>query len=274
MDFGIAIFPTLRTPSPGELARLTEAYGFESLWFPDHTHIPAARETPFPTGGDLPPEYARIHDPFVGLAAAAAVTERIKICTGVCLVVERDPIVTAKQVATLDHLSSGRVVFGVGAGWNREEMANHGTDPSTRMKLMRERVEAIKRIWTEDEASYEGELVRFDRIWCWPKPLQRPHPPIVLGGREGKILDRVLAYADGWMPNIPDDDQRLGQVAELRERADRPIPVSLFAVPSDPRRLARYVDAGIERGIFYLPQGDRSETERRLEAASALVAQL
>src|ERR671936_1276605 len=182
MRFGVAMFPTDYSMEPAELARMAEERGFESLFFPEHTHIPASRRTPYPPGGELPDEYSHTLDPFVALTAAAAATERLRIGTGICLVVERDPIVTAKEVASLDRLSGGRFLFGVGAGWNREEMANHGTDPRRRHELMRERVEAMKAIWTEDEASYHGRYVDFDRIWAWPKPLQRPHPPVIVGG--------------------------------------------------------------------------------------------
>ena len=189
MKFGLTIFPTAETIQPAALGRLAESHGFESLWFPEHTHIPVSRETPYPGGGELPDEYARIYDPFVALTAAAAATERLLVGTGICLIVERDPITTAKEVATIDRVSGGRFLFGVGAGWNLEEMANHGTDPQSRFSLMRERIEAMKEIWTGDEASYHGRHVDFEPIWSWPKPLQRPHPPILVGGNSGGALD-------------------------------------------------------------------------------------
>ena len=192
MKFGVAIFPTEDAQDPAELARMAEDRGFESLLFPEHTHIPASRETPYPAGGELPPEYSRTYDPFVALTAAAAATERLLIGTGICLIIERDPITTAKEVASIDQLSAGRFLFGVGAGWNVEEMRNHGTDASRRFGLMRERVEAMKAIWTQDEASYHGEQVQFERIWSWPKPLQQPHPPILVGGN-GAQRDRPRA---------------------------------------------------------------------------------
>src|SRR5919206_2840703 len=183
MKFGVTMFTTRYSIGPAELARAVEERGFESLFVPEHTHIPVSRRSPWPGGADLPDEYRETLDPFLALTAAAAATERLLLGTGICLVVERDPITTAKEVATLDHLSGGRFLFGVGAGWNAEEMQNHGTDPSTRFGLMRERVEAMKAIWTQDEAAYHGKHVDFDAMWSWPKPAQKPHPPILVGGR-------------------------------------------------------------------------------------------
>jgi probable F420-dependent oxidoreductase len=265
MKLGAAVFPTDETLLPGEVARLVEERGFESLWFPEHTHIPASRETPYPAGGDLPSMYWRTLDPFVALTAAAAATTRLRLGTGICLVVERDPIITAKEVASLDLLSGGRVEFGVGAGWNREEMRNHGTDPRVRMALMAERVEAIKEIWTHDEASYHGEHVSFDRIWSWPKPVQSPHPRVWVGGNGPTVEDRVLRFGDGWMPNVIDDDELLGRIAALRSRAGRDVPVTINASPRRPERLARYAEAGVERALFYLPSAGRDEIEARLD---------
>jgi probable F420-dependent oxidoreductase len=265
MKLGAAVFPTDETLLPGEVARLVEERGFESLWFPEHTHIPASRETPYPAGGDLPSMYWRTLDPFVALTAAAAATTELRLGTGICLVVERDPIITAKEVASLDLLSGGRVEFGVGAGWNREEMRNHGTDPRTRMALMAERIEAIKEIWTHDEASYHGDHVSFDRIWSWPKPVQSPHPRVWVGGNGPTVEDRVLRFGDGWMPNVIDDDELLGRIAALRSRAGRDVPVTINASPRRPERLARYAEAGVERALFYLPSAGRDEIEPRLD---------
>jgi probable F420-dependent oxidoreductase len=265
MKLGAAVFPTDETLLPGEVARLVEERGFESLWFPEHTHIPASRETPYPAGGDLPSMYWRTLDPFVALTAAAAATTELRLGTGICLVVERDPITTAKEVASLDLLSGGRVEFGVGAGWNREEMRNHGTDPRTRMALMAERIEAIKEIWTHDEASYHGDHVSFDRIWSWPKPVQSPHPRVWVGGNGPTVEDRVLRFGDGWMPNVIDDDELLGRIAALRSRAGRDVPVTINASPRRPERLARYAEAGVERALFYLPSAGRDEIEPRLD---------
>jgi probable F420-dependent oxidoreductase len=261
-----AVFPTDETLPPQAVAQLCEERGFESLWFPEHTHIPASRATPYPAGGDLPSMYWRSLDPFVALTAAAMATTELRLGTGICLVIERDPIITAKEVASLDLLSGGRVEFGVGAGWNREEMRNHGTDPRVRMAVMAERVEAIKAIWTQDEASYSGEHVSFDRIWSWPKPVQSPHPRVWVGGEGPTVEDRVLAFGDGWMPHSVDDDATIARIEALRSRAGRDVPVSINASSRRPERLARYAEAGIERAIFYLPSAGRDEIEQRLDA--------
>ena len=278
MDFGLAIFPTDDTPAPAELGRLAEERGFESLWFPEHTHIPASRETPYPAGGELPPEYARTYDPFIALTAAAAATERIRVGTGICLVVERDPIITAKEVATLDRISGGRLLFGVGAGWNREEMRHHGTDPRTRMRLLHERIDAMRAIWTSDEASFDGEFVRFERIWSWPKPVQQPYPPILVGGNGPTVHDRVLAYGDAWMPNIiAGDDHLLGEIELLRRRAEdagREVAITINHAPTRPERLARYAEAGVDRCIFYLPSSGLEAIEPRLERIASGISVL
>src|SRR3954451_8642975 len=195
MDFGVGYFPTHDGIGPGALARLVEERGQDALVFAEHTHIPASRESAWPGGGDLPPKYWHCYDLFVALTAAAEATTRLRIGSGICLVIERDPIVTAKEVASIDHLSGGRFEFGVGAGWNREEMANHGTDPRQRMAVMRERVEAMKAIWTQEEASYSGDHVSFERIWSYPKPAQRPHPPVLVGGDGPTVLDHASPSA-------------------------------------------------------------------------------
>jgi probable F420-dependent oxidoreductase len=266
MKLAAAVFPTDETLAPDEVARLCEERGYESLWFPEHTHIPASRATPYPAGGDLPSMYWRSLDPFVALTAAAAATTQLRIGTGICLVVQRDPIITAKEVASLDLISGGRVEFGVGAGWNREEMRNHGTDPRVRMAVMAERVEAIKEIWTHDEASYSGEHVSFERIWSWPKPVQQPHPRVWVGGNGPTVEDRVLRFGDGWMPNVGNDDELLGRITALRSRAGSDVPVTINASPRRPERLERYAQAGVERAIFYLPSAGRDEIEQRMDA--------
>jgi probable F420-dependent oxidoreductase len=277
MKYAIHAFPTTHTASITDVARWTEELGFDALLLPDHTHIPASRETDYPQGRPLPPEYAQIHDPFIAATAAAMVTERIKIGTGVCVVVERDPIVTAKLVAGVDHMSDGRFLFGVGAGWNREEMRNHGTDPRTRIALMKERVEAMKAIWTQDEASYHGTFVNFDAIWCWPKPVQAPHPPILMGGNVPAAVERALEYADGWYPaagrDESVDDELLGQIADVKRRtAGRDFPVTVSDLSADPVRLGRYRDAGTDRVTFVLESGTRDEVRAAMEQLAELVS--
>jgi len=274
LKFGIGYFPTDEGVDPPTLARMAEERGFESLLFTDHTHIPAARETAYPPGGELPREYARIYDPFVALTSAADATARLRIGTGICLVIERDPIVTAKQAASVDRLSGGRMLFGVGAGWNLEEMRNHGTDPSRRFGIFRERVEAIREIWTADEASYHGRHVDFERIWCWPKPLQEGGPPVLVGGHGSGVIDRVLAFGDEWMPNRIGDDERICARIERLRRAGvdagrGPIPTTLCNATGDPDVLERYEAAGVHRAVFWLGQGDDSDTERRLDRRAA-----
>ncbi len=256
MDTGVAIFPTHDAMDPASLARLVEERGHESLFFPEHTHIPASRQSPYPGGAELPRKYAHTYDLFVAMTAAAVATTKLRVGSGICLVIERDPIVTAKEVASIDALSGGRVEFGVGAGWNREEMANHGTDPRRRMEILRERVEAMKAIWTEDEASYHGRYVDFDRIWSWPKPAQRPHPPVLVGGNGPTVLDRVLAFGDAWMPNYTPEGL-LERAEELTGRAERRIELMVMGVPADPRALEPFSDAGFRRALHWLPSGAR-----------------
>ena len=274
------MFPTDYAVRPDELARLAEDAGFDALLFPEHTHIPASRRTPYPGGGDLPDEYSHTYDPFVALAMAAAATERLKIGTGICLVVERDPIVTAKEVASIDVLSGGRFLFGIGAGWNREEMENHGTDPHRRFSLMRERVEAMKAIWADDEAEYHGEHVDFDPIWAWPKPAQKPHPPILVGGNGERVIDRVVNYGDEWMPNIARDDidNLTRRIAELQEKASAAgrgeIPVSGFAAPHDPDTVKRLEEAGFSRLFWYVPPEPHDEAAARIERYAERVSEL
>jgi probable F420-dependent oxidoreductase len=274
VDFGVSYFPTHDGIGPGPLARMVEERGFESLWFAEHTHIPASRETPPPGGGELPQRYWHCYDLFVALTAAACATSRLRVGSGICLVVERDPITTAAAVASIDHLSGGRMEFGIGAGWNREEMRNHGTDPRTRMRLMHERVEAMRAIWTQDEATYHGEFVNFDRIWSYPKPVQHPHPPVLVGGGGPGVLDRVLAFGDGWMPNYVDDDALLERIGELRARADRPLEVTIASVPANVRALERARRAGARRVMHLLPNGGLSVIEPALERWEAVIAEL
>jgi probable F420-dependent oxidoreductase len=257
VDVGLVIFPTGDGIRPDELALGAEHAGYESLFFTEHTHIPTSRESPYPAGGELPEKYKRTHDPFVALSFAAAATTKLRIGTAVCLVVEHDPIVLAKQVASLDVLSGGRVVFGVGAGWNREEMRHHGTDPATRHRLMRERVEAMKAIWTSEVAEYHGRLVDLEPLWQWPKPAQRPHPPVLVGGNGPKVLDRVLRYGDGWMPNMRDLSELGPRIAELRERAGRHVHVTYYG--ARPETLEEVERAGADRALIVLESGSRGD---------------
>ena len=258
MKFGVSIFLTDYTIGPADLAVAMEERGFESLWVPEHTHIPTSRKSPWPAGGDLPQEYWHILDPFVALTAAAAVTKELRVATGICLVIQHDPIVLAKSVATLDMVSSGRLIFGVGAGWNREEMEDHGTDPERRFKLMRERIEAMKAIWTEDEAEYHGEFVDFGPMWSWPKPVQKPHPPVYVGGMGRHAIRRALRYGDGWMP-IPGAVSLSDGVAEMKRQAEEagrePLPVTAFGVPARPEVARHYAEAGVDRCVFFVPPG-------------------
>jgi probable F420-dependent oxidoreductase len=280
MKFGIAMFPTDEAVDPATLARLVEERGFESLFFPEHTHIPASRRTRWPGGAELPRQYSRTHDPFVALAAASTATTRLRVGTGICLVIERDPIITAKDVASLDHLSGGRFLFGVGAGWNEEEMENHGTDPRRRFGLMRERIEAMKAIWADDEASYHGKYVDFDAIWSWPKPVQKPHPPILVGGVGSKVLDRVVAFGDEWFPNRFGDAEKLfARIAKLQDKASAAgrdaVPVSItLSAPADADEIERYAAEGVHRCVFWIPPVGEGEVEPHLDQHAGLVERL
>jgi probable F420-dependent oxidoreductase len=271
MDYGVIMFPTEYSIAPDEIARALDERGFESLWFADHTHIPASRESPWPGGPELPREYRSNYDMFLSLAAAAVASRRLKLGTGVCLVIERDPIVTAKEVATLDRLSNGRVLFGIGGGWNREEMANHGTAWRTRWRLLRERTLAMKAIWTQQEAEFHGELVNFDKIWSEPKPVQKPHPPIIMGGDGPTTFDRIAEYGDGWMPILRPHTNPVARIPELharlREAGRTPesAPVSIFFAPPDREKLDALEAAGVSRAIFGVPSVSREEVLPRLD---------
>ncbi len=278
MDLGIYMFPTADAIRPDELGAEVEARDFESLWFPEHTHIPTSRRTPFPGGGDLPPEYSRTHDPFVALTAAAAATSRIRLGTGICLIVERDTITTAKAVASLDVLSGGRFVFGIGGGWNREEMEHHGTDYATRFARLEEQVAAFRTIWSEDEAAFRGRHVNFDPIWCWPKPAQKPHPPIVLGGGTGYTRQRVVDLCDGWLPIGRSPEAVLAGIEDLKIRADRvgrsmdTISISVFGAAPRREALDGYAEAGVDRVILPLPPEGRDRNLPRLDRYAELLA--
>lgn len=264
MDFGVAIFPTDTTLPLPDLARAVEAAGFAALCVPEHTHIPV-NHTPWPGGAKLPPEYGRTFDPFVVLAAAAAVTEHLQLGTAICLVPQRDPINTAKTVASLDLLSGGRFLFGVGAGWDRPETANHGVDPSERFAVLAERVAAMRAIWANEVASFDGEHVSFGPMWCWPKPVQEgPRgvgPPVLVGGNAEGALQRVLDYGDGWMPIFGRNREKLARrITDLRERAEqaglhRPS-VTIYDAPADPAVLTELADMGVDRCLFVLQPAD------------------
>jgi probable F420-dependent oxidoreductase len=278
MLYGVVIFPTEYAIRPDDLARASEERGFESLWVPEHTHIPASRRSPFPGGSNLPREYWHCYDPFVALATAAAATTRLRIGTGICLVVERDPIITAKEVGSLDHLSGGRFLFGIGGGWNAEEMENHGTAFKTRWRLLRERVLAMKEIWTKEEAEFHGEFVNFDKIWSHPKPTQKPHPPILMGGDGPTTLNRVVEFCDGWMPIArPGGPGLLEKVAALERRAreagrdPKSIRVTAFMVKPDRQALDPLEAAGVERAIFGLPSEGRDLVLPRLDTLAKLI---
>jgi probable F420-dependent oxidoreductase len=270
------MFATDTAILPTELARAVEERGFESLFFPEHTHIPSSRQSPWPGGAELPPEYFHCMDPFVAMAQAFAVTRNLKCGPGICLVIERDPIVLAKEVASLDHVSGGRVLFGIGGGWNREEMENHGTDYKRRWKLLRERVEAMKAIWTEDEASYHGEFVNFDAIWSWPKPAQKPHPPVLVGGNGERTLQRVVRYGDEWMP-LGRGGAVLGErMAELQELAAKegrgPIPVSVFGTQAEEAEVELRIKEGASRVVFNISPLAADEVLPKLDQLKEIAA--
>lgn len=279
MKYGVFQFSTDYAMRIDDLARETEARGFESLFVPEHTHIPAGRRSPWPGGADLPREYWHTLDPFVALAAAAAVTTRLKLGTGICLVIERDPITLAKEVASLDYLSRGRVLFGIGGGWNAEEMANHGTDFDTRWKVLRERIAAMREIWTRDEAEFHGEFVNFDRLWSYPKPVQRPHPPILMGGAGSHARQRAAEFGGHWLP-IGYSEPVAETIADLRARAEKAgqdpgaVTVSIFGAPTDEGRLAGLRDQGITRAIFGLPPAGRDQVVPLLDKYAALMSKV
>jgi len=277
MKVGVSMFATDYAIRPDDLAREAEARGFESVWFPEHTHIPASRKSPWPGGGELPKDYWHTHDLFVTMMAAAAATKTIKVGSGICLVIERDPILMAKEVASVDALSNGRLIFGIGGGWNREEMENHGTNFERRWKVLRERIEAMKEIWTKDAAEYHGEFVNFDPIWCYPKPTQKPHPPILLGTLSSKGLDRVVRYCDGWIPvgirpkDLPAATKDLHERAARVGRKPSEVPVSIFGAPGKEDTLKQFQDAGVERVVVGLPSDNKAKVLSLLDQYAPLV---
>ena len=277
-EFGLFMFPTDYAIQPVELAIAAEERGFESLFFPEHTHIPASRKTPFPGGTELPKEYSHTHDPFVALGAAAAVTKKLKLGTGVCLVIERDPIVLAKEVASLDMISNGRVVFGIGGGWNVEEMENHGAQYKRRWKIVREKVLAMREIWTKEAAEFHGEFVNFDPIWCYPKPIQKGGPPVLLGSQSKKVFERVADYCDGWLPiNNPSNDWP-ALIKTLREHEKQHgrarLSLSLFGAPPKEEPLHQLIELGFERLLFPLPPAPRETVMPMIDNYAKIVAKM
>jgi probable F420-dependent oxidoreductase len=265
MRYGVSTFATDEGMQPVALGKALEERGFDSVFLAEHTHIPVRHERPYPGGGQLPRRYHRTLDPFVTLGAMAAVTARILLATGVTLLVQRDPIITAKQVATLDLVSAGRAIFGIGAGWNREEMRNHGTDPRLRGRLLDERMRAIIEIWTKDQAEFHGEFVDFDPIFCWPKPVQSPHPPIYVGGGSRRTFERVAEYGDAWLANGLPPLQLQPRLEELRQVVGREVPVTLYNATDEQETVAGYRRLGIERVLFHLPTLPEDETLRYLD---------
>jgi probable F420-dependent oxidoreductase len=271
MKFGISTFITDEGIAPGSLARAIEERGFDSLFIAEHTHIPLSRKSPWPRGGELPRKYYRTLDPFTTLTAAASATERLLLGTGVALVVERDPIITAKEVASLDLVSGGRVIFGIGVGWNREEMENHGTDPRTRGKLTNERVLAMIEIWTKDEPEFHGQYVDFDPIGAWPKPVQKPYPPIYVGGGS-RAFERIAQFGDAWLANGLPPGKLESLLSELRETAGRDVPVTVFNASGEPEDLEAYARLGVERVLLGLPTLPEGETLKQLDELAGVAA--
>jgi probable F420-dependent oxidoreductase len=278
MHFGASMFCTDYSMRPAELAIALEERCFESLWAPEHSHIPTSRISPWGGGPELPKRYYDVIDPFVALASAATVTKTLKLATGVCLIIQRDTIQLAKEVATLDMLSDGRFIFGIGAGWNREEMADHGTDPATRIRLMAEKVAILKTIWTQTKPEFQGEFQSFEPMMTWPKPVQKPHPPILVGGAMPYGARRAIAYGDGWIPLSGRGVDVLGQlprfrqlVAEAGRDADS-LPISIFGATADADQLAQLRDAGIDRVVFSLDSAAADEVLPVLDTIAGLMA--
>lgn len=275
--FGISMFPTDYAIQPADLAIAAEERGFDSLFFPEHTHIPVSRLTPFPGGGELPQQYWRSHDPFVALAVCAAVTKRIRLGTGICLLIERDPITTAKEAASLDMLSGGRLILGIGAGWNREEMENHGANYKNRWAIVREKVLAMKNIWSADEAEFHGEFVDFDPIWSWPKPTQPGGPPIWIGANSKWVFDRIADYADGWMPIMglgSGSMERLADALAKRGRSVDEIDIALFGANPNVEYIQGRIQQGVDEFVFNVPSASRDEVLALLDQYKNIVDEI
>ena len=277
---GVYYFPTDYGIDIPELARALEERGYDALFVCEHTHIPTSRRTPFPGGGELPRKYKHTHDPFVALSFAAAATRRLKLGTGICLLPQREPIVTAKSVASLDQMSNGRFIFAIGGGWNVDEMENHGARYETRFKLLRERVLAMKALWTQDTAQFHGKYVNVDPAWMYPKPKQRPHPPILIGGESDHTIRRVVEFGDGWFPRPRNNWEPRSAVARLQAAAraagrdPATLPITVFAAPPDREKLMPYREAGIHRVLFEVPDASRDEILRVLDRNAPLIAEL
>lgn len=271
MDLGLFVIATQYAMPINELAKAAEERGFESIWIPEHSHIPL--DSTYPGGLPIPKDYSYTYDPFISLAIAASATSTIRLGTGICLVIERDTITMAKEVSTLDNLSDGRFEFGIGAGWNQKEMENHGTHYKTRFNKLRDQILAMRTIWTEEEAEYHGDFVNFDPMWAWPKPIQQPSPPVLLGGESIHTLRRIVDYCDGWLPRARDPEKVLRGMDTLRRlavEANREIPVSIFAAP--PKLLSRFADAGAKRSILILPAENTEATLKRLDDYAKLIS--
>jgi probable F420-dependent oxidoreductase len=273
MKFGISTFVNDDTIDPVSLARAIEERGFDSLVVPEHTHIPANRESPYPGGGELPSFYYRTLDPFVTLAAAAAVTSKIELFTGIALLIQRDPITTAKETASIDLISNGRFVFGVGAGWNIEELRDHGTDPKTRGTLLDERIDAIKALWTAEPAEYHGKYVDFAPSYSRPKPVRQPHPPIFIGGNSDATVKRVIRHDAGWISNAFPVEVLTKRIDQMRDGAGHDVPLAMFGTPNDPDYWRAAEDLGFGQLALLLPTLPLAESLRLLDEYSALVAQ-
>jgi len=283
-SFGVFTFATDYSLDPARLAREVEDRGFESLFLPEHSHIPASRDTPYPGGGELPKEYSHTHDLFVALTAAAAATTTLKLASGICLITEHHPVRLAKAIASLDQLSKGRVILGVGVGWNVEEMVNHGVPFKHRWKITRERIQAMKRIWTEDEAEYHGEYVDFDPVWSYPKPYQKGGPQILIGANSKWVFDRVADYGDGWLPINPlpgrlhegvglaDGIQRLTASVEKAERNMADIDLTVFGLGPDPAEVEKLIALGFNRIVFHVPPLEESKVLRLLDRYQGVAA--
>lgn len=278
MEIGVCMFNTDYAIRIEDLARACEERGFESLWLPEHTHIPAGRKTPFPSGGELPREYKHTLDPFVALTAAAMVTRRLKLGTGICLLIQRDTITTAKEVASVDFVSNGRFLLGVGGGWNQDEMENHGTEFKSRFRRLAEQVRAMKEIWTKEAAEFHGQFVNFDPIWMYPKPVQKPHPPVLLGGESEHTLRRVVEVGDGWFPRARAAERVIAGMGDLKTLAAkagrdmRTISVSVFGAAGEAPVMDRYRAAGVTRTIIRLPSEPRDRILPLLDQHAKLLA--